>query len=581
MFVIQLAFLCLSVSLTTAQPSSPFKANKFPFKKVPYSSNPSDRLIKPDNYEKLDLRHLGVLYTAEIEIGSGKTEIEVIVDTGSADLWVVDSNAAVCDLSYLEIQEGTSVSTLSQTANVTPPSGKLLNGFKEIGIVIDGKISKKFQENHFLKRNEALNFDVDLNKPICDQFGSFNPQSSRTFQSNDTAFSIRYLDNSFANGSWVRDTVYVGDFEIDQQSFALVDITNNYMGILGLGPSTQLTTNNDPADNSFTYLSILDSLRAQGFINSASYSVYLAPDGKIGDTDHDDGEILFGAIDEAKISGYSRLVERIPQLDLLDTGATFSYLPTYTLIRLAYAIHPDFDARQSTIDFRFGEDVVIRSNVSDHLLGVSQYFTSGHYLALTIHESVEGLLILGDTFIRSTYLFFDNDNRELGIGQIKITNDEDIQEVGEFTLERDPDYSSTWSIYSYETSLDPLSTGTGAGSTYSPTRSTTARSEPTTSRRSTTLQPRTTLTPSIDRLSLNSITSHGSSTNGTSPANETSFAEDEGTLTPEEASLTTSLNSATISETTFVDVETSTTNGASVVSLSFGPCIIAFLLLIS
>ncbi|CAH2446552.1 Aspartic proteinase [Komagataella phaffii CBS 7435] len=534
-------------------------------------------------------------------------------------------------LSYLEIQ-GTSVSTLSQTANVTPLSGKLLNGLQEIGIVTDGKISKKFQENHLLKRNEALNFDVDLNKPICDQFGSFNPQSSRTFQSNDTAFSIRYLDNSFANGSWVRDTVYVGDFEIDQQSFALVDITNNYMGILGLGPSSQQTTNSDPTDNSFTYLGILDSLRAQGFINSASYSVYLAPDGKTDDTDHDDGEILFGAIDEAKINGQlklfpyvnpyksvypdqyasyitvssitvasyfsSRLVERIPQLALLDTGATFSYLPTYTLIRLAYAIHPGFEyvrqlglfiiesnvlssARQSTIDFRFGKDVVIRSNVSDHLLDVSQYFTSGHYLALTIHESVDGLLILGDTFIKSTYLFFDNDNSELGIGQIKITNDEDIQEVGEFTLERDSDYSSTWSIYSYETSLDPLSTGTGTGSTYSPTRSTTARSEPTTSRRSTTLQPRTTVIPSIDRLSLNSITSHGSSTNGTSPTNETSFAEDGGTLTPEEASLTTSLNSATISETTFVDVETSTTNGASVVSLSVGPCIIAFLLLIS
>ncbi|ANZ73441.1 BA75_01154T0 [Komagataella pastoris] len=652
MLVIRLAFLCLGVNLAAAQPNSPFKANKLPFKKVHYSSNPSDRLIKRDNYEKLDLRHLGVLYTAEIEIGSRKTEIEVIVDTGSADLWVIDSNAAVCDSSYLEIQEGTSGSTLSYTESVAPPSSKLLECFEELGIVIDDKISKKFQENRLFKRADTLNFDVDLNKPICDQFGSFNPDSSSTFRSNGSAFSIRYLDTSFANGLWVRDTIHIGDFKIDQQSFALVNVTNNYMGILGLGPSTQQTTNSDSVDNSYTYLGVLDSLRAEGFINSASYSVYLAPDGKTDDADHDDGEILFGAIDEAKIKGQlklfpyvnpykslypdqyasyitvssiavssyfgSRFIERIPQLALLDTGATFSYLPTYTLIRLAYTIHPSFEyvrqlglfvieshlltsQKQHTIDFRFGEDVLIRSNVSDHLLDVSRFFTSGQYLALTIHESVDGLFILGDTFIKSTYLFFDNENSELGIGQIRITDEEDIQEVGEFTLERDPGYSSTWSIYSYETSLDPLSTGTGTGSTYPPTRSTTARSDPATSRSSTTLQPRTTLTPSIARLSLNSITSHGSSNNGTSSSNGASFTENEGTLTTrsnsltesgsltgleslindnlitEDASLTTSPNSAT-SETTSGEFETSTSDGASVISLSIGPFILALLL---
>ncbi|AOA63630.1 Aspartic proteinase 3 [Komagataella phaffii CBS 7435] len=521
MIINHLVLTALSIALASAQLQSPFKANKLPFKKVYHSNDPKDRLIKRDDYESLDLRHIGVLYTAEIQIGSDETEIEVIVDTGSADLWVIDSDAAVCELSYDEIEANSFSSASAKFMDkIAPPSQELLDGLSEFGFALDGEISQYLADKsgRVSKREEnQQDFNINRDEPVCEQFGSFDSSSSDTFQSNNSAFGIAYLDGTTANGTWVRDTVRIGDFAISQQSFALVNITDNYMGILGLGPATQQTTNSNPiAANRFTYDGVVDSLRSQGFINSASFSVYLSPDE---DNEHDefsDGEILFGAIDRAKIDGPFRLfpyvnpykpvypdqytsyvtvstiavsssdetliIERRPRLALIDTGATFSYLPTYPLIRLAFSIHGGFEyvsqlglfvirtsslsvARNKVIEFKFGEDVVIQSPVSDHLLDVSGLFTDGQqYSALTVRESLDGLSILGDTFIKSAYLFFDNENSQLGIGQINVTDDEDIEVVGDFTIERDPAYSSTWSSdLPHETPTRALSTASGGG----------------------------------------------------------------------------------------------------------------------
>ena len=117
----------------------------------------------------------GPSYAATITVGSNKQQQTVIVDTGSSDLWVVDS-AAVCQVTY-----------------------------------------------------------PGQSPTFCKQDGTYKPSSSTTSQNLGKAFSIRYEDGSSSQGTVYKDTVGLGGASITNQQFADVTTTSVDQGILGIG----------------------------------------------------------------------------------------------------------------------------------------------------------------------------------------------------------------------------------------------------------------------------------------------------------------------------------------------------------
>ncbi|ANZ74804.1 BA75_00317T0 [Komagataella pastoris] len=487
--------LVLSIGHSIAGSNLPSKANKLPFKKL-RASSPHKRFLKRDGpYHPLEADAF-LYYTTTILVGSEEEEVRVTIDLETSDLWVVDYNTGLCDRyfdsTYLKRSLDTSQEGCTSGAGDFAPS---------VGISSTRKLLRKreFNETETYEGNYA----------DCPLSITFDPDNSSSFQSNDTTFNISYFNGFTASGFWATDTIHFGDLEVNKQFFGLANLTTSYNGVLGLGPSNLQTTNANPTGEKFIYSGVLDSMRDQGLINSASFSIYLNPE-KIGFEDSysdDEGAILFGAIDNAKIDGSLKLlpyvtsggrsqtdanftyvtlnniavtandtsliVETNPQLAMLNPKFMYSYFPNEVLTRLVNSIGSSLeydsieelyrirtadlgDIREKVIEFQFGDDVVIHSPVSDYLYNV--WLSGKNYTYLEIQDSKEDFFILGNAFFKSAYLFLDNDNSEVGIGQLKITVEEDIVPVGDFSLDRDSGYSSTWSTFTYETGSAPLGT---------------------------------------------------------------------------------------------------------------------------
>ena len=129
-----------------------------------------------------------ITYSADITIGSNNQKLSVIVDTGSSDLWVPDSNA-VCIPKW--------------------PGDR----------------------GDFCKNN-----------------GSYSPAASSTSQNLNTPFEIKYADGSVAQGNLYQDTVGIGGVSVRDQLFANVRSTSAHKGILGIGFQSNEATRT-PYDN--------------------------------------------------------------------------------------------------------------------------------------------------------------------------------------------------------------------------------------------------------------------------------------------------------------------------------------------
>lgn len=141
--------------------------------------------------------------------------------------------------------------------------------------------------------------DTDPDESSC-LWGSFSPNVSTTFVSmsesledDDSSssysssydFSHGYDDGSYAYGDYFNDSIALGDVSLDVFTLGLVNDTDRYIGMLGLGY-------NDSVHSTFT-----DRLVSEGLINSTTYSIW------VDDSEASSGNILFGAIDTTKFEG--------------------------------------------------------------------------------------------------------------------------------------------------------------------------------------------------------------------------------------------------------------------------------------
>ena len=182
-------------------------------------------------------------YYMTIEIGTPPQKIEVLVDTGSSDLWIPSSTAEVC----------------------------------RAGGCAGGCAGGTFTASN------STSYGVPRGEP--------------------PGFELKYKDGTSVEGNYSTDVVRIGQSVLDSYTFGLandvgVDPTldgSPVYGTMGLGFASQVIGLRH--GNDFPYPTVPLALKQQGHIASQSYSVY------IDDLEADKGHVLFGGIDTAKYRG--------------------------------------------------------------------------------------------------------------------------------------------------------------------------------------------------------------------------------------------------------------------------------------
>jgi hypothetical protein len=120
---------------------------------------------------------------------------------------------------------------------------------------------------------------------VSSTFAYETPEIDDSSSSSSYDFDNYYSDGSYAEGKFFNDSIALGDVSFDNFTVGLVNYTDRYIGVLGLGY-------NDTAHSTFA-----DRLVAEGLINSTTYSIW------VDDAQASSGNILFGAIDTTKFEG--------------------------------------------------------------------------------------------------------------------------------------------------------------------------------------------------------------------------------------------------------------------------------------
>ncbi|KAB5546967.1 aspartic peptidase domain-containing protein [Coniochaeta sp. 2T2.1] len=279
---------------------------------------------------------------------------------------------------------------------------------------------------------------------FCASFPQFDYTASSTIQDTGYADILAYGKGNVTI-EYVTDVVTIGSAEIKEQIFGVgFESYDIPVGILGLSPPT--------SDAQTQYSFVLDSMAAQGFIESRAFSLDLR------EVDDPAGSVIFGGIDTGKFVG---ALEKCPILDpsetpsgadrywitmtgvgitlpdeesatsdaievpvFLDSGGTLSRLPT----PIYQAIGESFPGSQLDETSGF---YLVDCNVADQPGSVDFIFNSktirvpyGDFIwESDPGQCVVGVLpnddepVLGDSFLRAAYVVYDQDNRNLHLAQ--------------------------------------------------------------------------------------------------------------------------------------------------------------------
>lgn len=489
------------------------------------SSKPVYSRHKRDDTIAVDAENQFTYYSIDLEIGSQKEKVNVVLDTGSSDLWVMaESNP------YCEGQSGDGVSSNDQ---------------------------------------------VD-----CSNIGTFNYASSSSFQNSSGVFSISYGDSSYATGSWGSDDIGLGDHTLENATFAIGLISNSTDSVFGIGPvygeSTITTESNGELLPTYDNIPML--LKKTGAIQQVSYSLWL------NDIDSSTGNILFGGVDHAKYSGS---LEKVPVVNdgtlsqnakyptslsiilsgvgvyndegaadvasfalpaLLDSGTTLCYFPKDVLDAIGSAVNGTWSDslgtyvidcdQQGGITFNFsGKEIEVPFELmvypTSEPSGSTELKKRDNSCALGFSSSISRV-ILGDFFLRSVYAVYDLENYEIALAQAKYNvSDSNIEEItsGIPSASMAPAYSSS-QIDSSVTTYSPSYTANSESSSESASSSTdasTTSSGDSSDSSSDSADTNSSESSEVSSSSGFSETSEGTSSDATTTSEETSDATSETT----------------------------------------------------
>lgn len=416
----------------------------------------SEPLAKRDNNNAaFTLKNEKNFYSVKLKVGTPGQDVVVLLDTGSSDLWITGSENPYC-----------------KNPNLAPQD-KASNGDQTLpgGIVAT--------KTGHLQPSGTLD---------CAEYGTFSRADSKTFHSNDTAFSISYGDSSYAEGTWGYDSISVGNVSLANVSVGVANRTNSSVGILGIGLSnlenTYTGVENVKQKNTHKYMNFPMVLKAQGIIEKNAYSLFL------NEKEASEGSILFGAVDHSKYSGQLYTVPILnlyrqqglqdplqlqvtlqglgtkddtatntttttPVPALLDTGTTLVYLPDTMLAMLAYQLDAKWDSgiryyvsdcsnlNNRQLYFNFG-GFNIASELSSYVVGRN----NENRCILGLLPGGPDAAILGDLFMQHAYIVFDLDNFEVSMAQANHFDEQErLETINKHVpgAKRAPGYSHTYS----------------------------------------------------------------------------------------------------------------------------------------
>ncbi|KUI54719.1 putative aspartic-type endopeptidase OPSB [Cytospora mali] len=191
-------------------------------------------------------------YVVNASIGTPGQSVSLVLSTSSSTTWVLDSRSETCD----------EYSDYSSYAD---------------------------------EGDEDYN-NTDITSTTYCVWGTFSSNQSSTYESQGTSdnddyyydydFTLSYTDGSYADGEYFNDTITLdGGATVSDFTLGLVNETNMYIGVLGIGYNDSI------------YSNLPNRLQEQGLINSTAYSIW------VDDEKASSGNLLFGAIDTTKFDG--------------------------------------------------------------------------------------------------------------------------------------------------------------------------------------------------------------------------------------------------------------------------------------
>ncbi|KAI9287754.1 aspartic peptidase domain-containing protein [Umbelopsis sp. AD052] len=312
----------------------------------------------------------------------------------------------------------------------------------------------------------------------------FNPQASTTFVATTDPISLVYGVGS-DNGTYGRDTVTLGGYQVQNQTFGVISSAANnsspvvgepYLnGLLGLAfPSLTYAYKTRKAE----YDPFVFALWKQNQIPQPIFSIYLGAKTAAGES----GQVTFGGIDTTKFSGNlqwlqvqmetypntaanyyhwnirlvglaatlngkqsSNLLGATSQIVALDTGTTLSYMSQQVVVNMLKVIAPNaiyvqgiyvvdctLATATGTVDFAFGNTtdstnaVLLSAPISSLVLPADTNSISTAQTCVwgivPIDIKELGTYLLGDTFLQSVYVVHDFENHVVGMASASWTN---------------------------------------------------------------------------------------------------------------------------------------------------------------
>lgn len=376
---------------------------------APFSKRNGNSLMMP-------LTHVDdSFYTTNLEFGNPLQSVDLVVDSGSADTWVMSSSNPFC------------------SSNSNTRSNQTYDGSR-ITSTID-----------------------------CQGLSTFNVNASSSFRNLDIGrFYINYTDGSLADGYWATDKVLADSVDVSGMQFGVAEYASaEISGILGIGfPRRESVRGYTGAPNKF-YDNFPQVLKDKGIISTVAYSMYL------NDPNGNSGSLLFGAVDPSKYSGklytfpmvntYPNIVKVPATLAmtlqgigarnknqqqtftntksavLLDSGTSLMAAPQEIVAKMAhfisenatysesdgvYTMECPADDDDTEFVFEFG-DLFISVPLSTLILTPS----SGSLCGLGVLPTEDESWTLGDVFMSYAYLVFDLDNYQISMAVAKFSKD--------------------------------------------------------------------------------------------------------------------------------------------------------------
>jgi len=310
----------------------------------------------------------------------------------------------------------------------------------------------------------------------CEQtgVGFYNSSKSSTYKLiTANGFEIQYVTpGSEVKGDYFSDVFTVGDLTVKNLTMAVANNASAVeTGIMGIGFASDesIVGNGGPS-----YPSVIDDMVTQGVIGSHSYSLWLD------DANSSTGTILFGGYDTGKYippltvldlqadattktitsftvvwsmlaltdSTGSTLIggSEFPLPAVLDSGTTLMAIPPSLFVQVAeyfgvtadryygYIVPCNIGGWNGTLDFGFGSNngPIIQVLFSELVIpltdeqGQPLQFNNGQDVCMfgVQPTPAEGIYLLGDTFLRSAYVVYDLDAKQVAIAQAKWDSDE-------------------------------------------------------------------------------------------------------------------------------------------------------------